>query len=313
MNKNKDEINDEEFVTAYKYGKSLEMSNVIGGTPSTVWYDKDHMIKLETGELIEIEHATSRADPRVRASLKVSFKKLKRLIGANFNGGSDQLWVTLTYRWQTINGKKVPMTDSKKLYYDFGNFIKRLRIFTNKQLMYIVCIEPQASGAWHAHCLIKTPDKSPLFVTNKDMYNCWKQGFVNVKRIKQSDNIAAYLVAYLTDIDVNDANGNHEMQSTKTPKNIIKGGRLGFYPLNFQLFRRSKGIRDPEKVKGKCKQIKAKYGVADKSPDYYRELNIQHNSDNVPFKIKTEYFDLRDKELKDAIAKIKDKTKKTKK
>lgn len=93
------------------------------------------------------------------------------------------------------------------------------------------------------------------------MSNCWQQGFVNVRRLKNSDNVSAYLMAYLTDVDIKNPDGDLAKKKN-TSKSIIKGGRLGLYPMHFQLYRRSrKGIKNPQKLKGTCGQIKDHFKV----------------------------------------------------
>lgn len=301
----KKQIDDAQPVTAYKYGYSLEMSTALGGTPIMQKIDKDHMINISTGEVVDIEHATSRADPKNRESLRQTFKRLKRLIGANFSGGRSELWLTLTYRWDDYNhsGVKVPMTDNRRLFHDFRLFMKRLRKLTGKYLSYIAVVEPQASGAFHLHVLLKTLDGSCLYVSNKDMSNCWRQGFVNVRRLKNSDNVGAYLMAYLTDLDINNPDG--QINNSKRKKSIIKGGRLGLYGLHQQIYRRSRrGIKNPQKLTGNCGQIKQHFKVKKTLPSYYKSFDIEHSSGDV-FTIETEYYDLRNQALKNAINKIK--------
>src|SRR5699024_5612651 len=167
--------------------------------------------------------------------LLISYIKLiKMLIGNNYHGGKSELWLTLTY-------KDSPMTDSERLYKDFKNFMAKLRRKIGKFLAYIVVIEPQASGSLHAHILMKTLDKSTLYIENKAVAQAWGQGFVNVRRLKSSDNASAYLMAYLSDIDINNLEGDFTKE--KASKKIIKGGRLGLYPVGMQIYRHSrKGI-----------------------------------------------------------------------
>ena len=301
--KNDEHIKADEWVTAHKYGNSLEISNVAGSTPVVLKFDRDHMVNTITGEIIDIQHATDRADPKNLESLRHTFKRLKRLIGANFKGGKSEIWVTLTYRWADYSGRgnKEPMTDQKRLFHDFHLFMRRLRKQVGKYIAYIVAVEPQASGAFHCHVLMKTLDGSRLYVSNKDMSDCWQQGFVNVRRLKNSDNVSAYLMAYLTDIDIKNPDG--KLRKKSDSKSIIKGGRLGLYPMHFQLYRRSrKGIKNPQKLKGTCGQIKQHFQVKKTLPDYYKAFNIKSSS-GANFKIKTEYYDLRSNELKAAVEK----------
>lgn len=293
----KKEIDPESSVTAHIYGDTIEISTALGGTPIMKKLNRDEMVNRVTGEITEVHHITSRADPKNYESLRSTFKRLKRLIGANFKGGYSELWVTLTY-------KDSPMTDSKRLYIDFKRMMRRLRRITRKELAYIVVIEPQASGSLHAHLLLKTIDHSRLYIPNKKLAEAWGQGFVNVKRLSEADNVASYVMAYVSDVDLNNLEGQLE-NNEKLPKRIVKGGRLALYPIGMQIYRRSRhGIKDPIKIKGMKKTIKSKYHIDDAVPDYYRKFDIKRKSGEDPFEIETEYYSRKRAKLAAAIAKI---------
>lgn len=282
-------------VTAHIYGDTVEISTALGGVPVMRKISRDEMVNTRTGEIVHVRHIESRADPKNYQSLRATFKRLKRLIGTNFHGGKSELWLTLTYR-------ESPMTDSKRLYTDFKNFIAKLRRKTSKFLAYIVVIEPQASGSLHAHVLMKTLDKSKLYIENNVVAQVWGQGFVNVRRLKSSDNVSAYLMAYLTDIDLNNLEGNF---TEGTSKKVIKGGRLGLYPVGMQIYRHSrKGINQPLKLKDTKENIQKKYKLDGLMPDYYRKFEILKKEDLEPFEIETEYYSRKKAELKRAMAKI---------
>lgn len=301
--KEENQIDDAEIVTAYKYGNTLEMSNVIGTDPVMVKYDADHMVNKKTGEIVEVDHCDDRSDPRLRQSLKASFKRLRRLIGSNFSDLSPKsgLWVTLTYAQP--DGK--PMTDQNRLYQDFRKFIQKVkRRVKPRELLYVVAMEPQASGSFHAHILMKCLDKKPFYLKNSDVAEMWGQGFVNVRRIKKADNVSAYLMAYLTDIDVKNVDGDIKRQDGKKPKSIIKGGRIGFYPLHFNLYRASKNCQQPEKLKSSRKKVKKKFGIEDAEPTYARKFEIDRKDIDQPFEIKVEYYDIKKTKLTKAISKI---------
>lgn len=292
----KKEIDPENFVTAHVYGDTLEMSTALGGTPVMQKVSKDEMVNRITGEFKEIHHVTSRADPKNYESLRRTFKRLKRLIGANFKGGYSELWATLTY-------KNSPMIDPNKLYSDFKRMMRRLRRLVGKYLAYIVVIEPQASSSLHAHLLLKTIDGSRLYIANADLRKAWGQGFVNVKRLSDSDNVASYVMAYVSDVDLINLEG--QFKEKRAPKRIVKGGRLALYPIGMQIYRRSRrGIREPVKLKGSKKSIKEKYHISNAQPDYYHKFDVKRKSDEEPFEIETEYYSRKKAKLAAAIAKI---------
>lgn len=291
--KNK-QIDPESAVTAFIYGDTIEMSNVLGGIPVMQKINKNEMVNRRTGEITKIHHIVSRADPKNFESLRSTFKRLRRLIGANFAGGYSELWVTLTY-------KDSPMTDPNRIYVDFKRMIRKLRKLVGKYIAYIIVIEPQGSGSLHAHVLLKTIDGSRLYIANEDLRKAWGQGFVNVRRLSNADNVASYVMAYVSDIDLNNLAGNFKSKNTKR---IIKGGRLALYPLGMQIYRRSRyGIREPTKLKGRKKTIKSRYKIKDAVPSYYHKFAVNHNL-NDKFEIETEYYSRRNAALAAAIAKI---------
>lgn len=261
---------------------------------------KDEMVNTLTGKVVKIHHVKNRADPKNYQSLRSTFKRLKRLIGANFSGGKSELWLTLTY-------KESPMKDPQRLYADFKRLMRRLRRVTGKDLAYIVVIEPQASGSLHAHILMKTLDKSTLYIENKAVAQAWDQGFVNVRRLSNADNTGAYLMAYLSDVDLNNLEGNFDSKNDKDqPKKIVKGGRLGLYPVGMQIYRRSrKGLVEPTKIKASKEEIQDKYGLKGLKPDYYRSFEVVRTQDkDEPYTIETEYFSIKKARMKQALNKI---------
>lgn len=212
--------------------------------------DKDYYVLCETGEVKEFEHHSSRADDL--SYLRVSMRNLRDVINTNVTDTDNVRWITLTYAEN--------MTNTKRLYEDFKNFFKRLRYrYSNYQLEYIVAMEPQARGAWHAHLLLLF-DKEAPFIPNNVLAKIWGQGFVKVNALKNVDNVGAYLTAYLCDMELNEAdsagvfNGTGKCKIVDTvddegknvPKAVIKGARLRLYPPKFNLYRCSRGIKKPD-------------------------------------------------------------------
>lgn len=108
------------------------------------------------------------------------------------------------------------------------------------------------SGSWHLHVLLKKKDgKFPFIDNNQIIEPMWKYGFTSLKRVKQSDHVANYLMAYLSDVKINLPSDDN----SKTEKAFVKGARLHYYPTGINIFRRSRGIRNPEKFKDFKKNI----------------------------------------------------------
>lgn len=244
--------------------------------------DKDSFVDLATGEIREFEHSENRQQNY--NSLRQTFKKLRYLINNNFIGNPNELHVTLTY--------KTNMTDTKRLYSDFKRFITRLkRKYQSKSTIdYITVVEPQERGAWHCHVLLRFNDLEKVFLSNNLVRELWEQGrIVSTKSLQDVDNIGAYLSAYLADIDIDDVKGkenalkaNSEGYEIKTKivdgkeKKFIKGGRLHMYPPGMNIYRKSKGIVKPERKEMRFKDIKKVVGSA--QPHYQQSYHIENEN-----------------------------------
>lgn len=211
----------------------------------------DLYVDMRTGEVREFRHAANRSDSK--ASVAQSLRKLRDLINANLAEPEKALWVTLTYREN--------MRDAKRLYEDFRRFWQRFRYYLDKYgyppAEYITAAEPQARGAWHLHGLFLFPDKAP-FIPNADIARIWGHGYTKTKSLKGIDNPGLYLTAYLGDMELSEALrvgstrgriteagtiGEHGKQQKKA---VIKGARLRLYPPGFNLYRASRGVKRPE-------------------------------------------------------------------
>lgn len=261
-------INPFRQVVAYRYGTKLETVTATGNPIPVKKLNADEYMD-SNGNIKKFKKSETRADGI--SSVGKTLKRLRRLISANFNGGSSELWVTLTYAEN--------VTDTSVVYQDFKNFMKKLRrkYAKNRSLEYINVLEPQRRGAWHMHLLIKTDDGSHLRVENDDMRRLWGKGFVKVKRLKDTDNVSAYLMAYLTDIELKEGETGSEHVKVKEGKRYEKGGRLHMYPSGMNFYRCSRGIEQPKKHKGTKEQIYKNMGYdLDDIPDpfYYKRLTI---------------------------------------
>jgi hypothetical protein len=236
--------------------------------------DKDRYVDISTGEIKEFEHSETRKDNS--NSLKQTFKKLRYLINNNFTGEGNELHITLTY--------KENMTDTKRLYKDFQNFIDRLRYAYKKQstIDYLTVIEPQGRGAWHCHVLMRFNELDKVYIKNKDLRAMWGQGFVTIKSLKDVDNIGAYLSAYLTDIELDEETMLRAVRNESEvvirqvegkEKKFVKGGRLHMYPPGMNLYRKSKGIEPPDREEMRFGDIKKIVGST--KPHYQKSYHIQ--------------------------------------
>ena len=210
---------------------------------------------ISTGEVRE--YKTN--DKKGGWSLKRTMEKLTGLIRVNFNGGKNELFLTLTY--------KENMTDTKRLMTDFQKFWQRLTYhMKDRKLGYISVAEPQGRGAWHLHVLVKAMDGEPLFIPYQTVNQLWGHGMTQTERIECED-CGAYFTAYFTQVQ------NHKWdiaEDKKEPtKAETKASRLHLYPMGFNFYRASRNMAKPEKVTLTREELEKEYPVLkyDKSYD----------------------------------------------
>lgn len=145
--------------------------------------------------------------------------------------------------------------------------------------------EEQEIGTWidghaHYHVLLRFDDFEKIFISNKDLNDFWSKGFVRVNKLKEVDNIGAYVSAYLADLDISndDAEALHTAGFDsgvieKDGKNYIKGGRVSFYPTGVQIYNKSKGLIFPDREKMSYKKAQKKVGKG--IPTYEKNIFIE--------------------------------------
>jgi hypothetical protein len=235
--------------------------------------DKYRYYHKGTGEIFEYKITDNRGQNI--AGVKETQRKIRHLINNNFVGGLNELFITLTYAEN--------MTDTRKLMKDFEMFMKKLK---RKYLVeYISIVEPQGRGAWHCHVLIKDETAEKLYIHNDVIAQMWGHGFTTTRRLKEVDNIGAYLSAYLADLELCEENQDSiyeamtfdgvkmtieekdvDENGKKVKKKFVKGARLHMYPSGMNIYRKSKGIKKPETLKMIYEDIKKEIGKI--KPDF---------------------------------------------
>ena len=211
----------------------------------------EQFVICATGEIKDVEHHNTRKDNK--KGLYKTFANARAVINANVTDVSKVRWCTLTYAEN--------MTDPKRLYEYFRNFNWRFQYYCkthgDSKPEYIVMMEPQGRGAWHAHLLYIWQDQKAPYISNQDFRELWGHGFVRIKNLDNVDNVGAYLTAYLGDMeidemDVSKAVGKQckvveveDEDGKKVKKAIVKGARLDLYPANFNMLRYSRGVKRP--------------------------------------------------------------------
>lgn len=206
--------------------------------------NKDEYVVLKTGEIKQYQ----KYDMKTIHDLKKTFGRLRALIRTNFGADKhNQLFLTLTYNHEV---------NEKELYNDFKNFYKRLKYaYKEHKFDYITVAEPQGSGRWHLHVMLKS-DKEILYIDNRKLEGLWEQGYTEAQRLK-SDDVGSYYVAYFTDIL---ETGADEADGAEKSKKRKKGERLKFYPVGFKFYRTSRGIKKPNVEMIEYCDVVAEYG-----------------------------------------------------
>lgn len=176
---------------------------------------------------------------------------LRRLTNFNFNSGSK--FVTLTFEKN--------MTDIRKANYEFSKFIQRLQ-YRYGDFKYVAVIEFQKRGAVHYHMISDLE-----YVKNEDLRAVWGNGYVKINRIKQVDNVGAYIIKYMN--KEMDDKRLHRRKSYLRSNNLGKPKRL----INFE-------ARDFLE-KNKLKKGDAVYDHAYKTEHYgnvtHKEFNLKQS------------------------------------
>lgn len=262
----------------------------------------DKYVHISTGEVKDIIHHETRKD-QIK-SLCRTFANVRAVINTNVTDVSKVRWITLTYA--------KCMTDTKMLYEDFHNFNKRFQTYSKNQghgkPEYIAMMEPMGngkkygnewhSGTWHVHMLYIYDKKAP-YVSNDDLNAIWGHGFVKIKKLKNVDNVGAYLTAYLGDMEISEVKlsdiDNKEIKQVETEedgkkmsKYYVKGARLDLYPANFNMIRCSRGIKRPTPEMISLEEAEKKVSAA--TLTYEKTVIVQDKENDFETIINTRYY-----------------------
>lgn len=260
----------------------------------------EQFVICATGEIKDVKHHNTRKDNK--KGLYKTFANARAVINANVTDVSKVRWCTLTYAEN--------MTDPKRLYEDFRKFNMRFKTYCKSKGYskpeYIVMMEPQGRGAWHAHLLYIWQDQKAPYIANQEFREMWGHGFVRIKKLDNVDNVGAYLTAYLGDMeidemDVSKAVGKQckvveveDEDGKKVKKAIVKGARLDLYPANFNMLRCSRGVKRPVAEMMSQEEASKKVSAATKTFESAIKLT-DHENDFETVIIREQYNKVRGK------------------
>lgn len=251
-------IDGDKQVNVTVWGDNVEVNDAKVPTEQVIMnLPNGRYVDLRTGEIKE-RQKQSEARTDNLDKVRQTMRNLRRIIGHNFSGLGDEsvLWVTLTYA--------TPVENEAQLMPDFELFIRNLRNRFGK-LEYLAVIEPQPNRSdllgvpvWHLHVLLKYANGADLIISNEKVSKAWGKGFTKTKRVDSSDNVSAYLMAYLTDLEL------PGMQDQPKEKRFKKGLKLYMYPAGIHIYRKSRGIVTPKSERLKMSDVRQKYDLEGK-------------------------------------------------
>lgn len=260
----------------------------------------EQFVICATGEIKDVVHHNTRKDNK--KGLYKTFANARAVINTNVTDVEKVRWCTLTY--------KENMTDSQRLYKDFQQFNQRFQYYCKthgySKPEYIVMMEPQGRGAWHAHLLYIWQDQKAPYIANKEFREMWGHGFVRIKKLDNVDNVGAYLTAYLGDMEIDEMDVSKAVgkqckvveveneDGKKVKKAIVKGARLDLYPANFNMLRCSRGVKRP--VAEMMSQEKASKKVSAATKTFESAIKLKdHENDFETIIIREQYNKVRGK------------------
>lgn len=123
---------------------------------------------------------TRKEEYKVRRGTR-ALNTIRRIALLNFS--QNDKFLTLTF--------KENETDIEIANKELDKFIKKLRR-RHSELKYISAIQFQKRGAIHYHLLINLP-----YVEQKELLELWGNGFVDIRKLKNVDNVGAYISRYI--------------------------------------------------------------------------------------------------------------------
>lgn len=234
-------INDKEEVKVYEYGfiNQVKVRNC-GKSRNNCLSDykkinKNEYVNLRTGEIKPYEIGEFKSS----ASLRKSMKRLRELLRNNFNGGKNEIFLTLTY------------TEEEK---DFDNAVNDLQNFGDKlkdkyeNLEYVGIIENQElRDSWHIHMLVKDCSGKELIIPKDKITKLWNKGITYISRIKNKD--IKYVINALSINENKKYNSEEEDESSAIKKVINYMSKIESkekIPNYKKTFYRSKGVKYPK-------------------------------------------------------------------
>ncbi len=271
--KNDDEVK----VIEYENEGKIKIKNCSSRTKKNYLEDfkkingEEYMDK-NTGEVFQYKKSLKRG----KSSLSRSMKKLDGLLSNNFNGGKNEIFVTLTYSKREENFEKAVN--------DLSYFWKKLKK-EFQDLQFIAVIENQKiRTSWHIHMLIKDTKHDNLYIPQEEIERLWNKGNVSISRITNRN-----INEILSGIDINEEDKKEDNAITKVINYMCKTQSKEDVPVGKKLYYKSRGIKFPSVQKMSYQEaqalIKNYYLISESTL-----LIASANTDKILKKIKEENY-----------------------
>lgn len=189
------------------------------------------------------------SDVRSISGIRGSMKKVSDYIRNNFNGGKNEMFITLTYS-DSIN-------DMEQLKKDFDYFWKRLKE-QMQDLEYLYVVEMQEErNSLHIHALIKDTMHPKLYIPFEELSRLWNKGYVWVSKINMRD----------TKTLVIDENKDERTAIERVRKYMTKIKTKEKLPRNKNIYSYSNGITAPKTIEMSNKE--AQQFASDNEYEFY--------------------------------------------
>lgn len=222
----------------------------------------------------------NKSDVRSISGIRHSMKKVSDYIRNNFNGGRNEIFVTLTY--------SDSMSDMEQLKKDYDYFWKQLtRQMPDLEYLYVVEMQEERNSL-HIHALIKDIIHSELHIPIEELSRLWNKGYVWVTRINMRDT-RRFVIDESKDERTAIGRVRKYMTKIKTKENV---------PRDKNIYSKSKGIIAPDIIKITNKE--AQQFASDNEYEFYYGYSgdIRTLSGFVVGSIKGKFYKKKNKEDK---------------
>lgn len=180
---------------------------------------KKEIIKSE-----ELEETEENKEINREKVLNRARRDLRRIVNSNIELNSK--FLTLTFAEN--------ITDVESANYEFKKFVKRLNYNLGFKVAYSCVVEFQKRGAVHYHVILyNTPQKLNM----DELTAMWGNGFIKLNKIKNVDNVGAYICKYMTKCE---------------DEKKLRGKKIYF---NSRGLKKCEEIKEPALVKAICSSL----------------------------------------------------------